>query len=105
MRLTAYPATGLEITSITFYTNGVFLGAGIQNWSTNGYHFYLLDNLALPQGIYRFDALAVDSSNLANKATVYVTVASNAILATNSSGPGPTYTPCLSMTLRLRSTS
>jgi RHS repeat-associated protein len=71
------PGGGSYVSGVTFYTNGVFLGAG-QMDSDNTNHYYLPTNeLIFAQGTYRLEAVAVDADNLANKATIYVNVASN----------------------------
>ena len=79
------------INTVTFYTNGVVLGYVLYGPISSNY--YSPGYLALPDGIYRFDAVAVDYSNLVNEATVYVTVASNAIPAYSNSAPvlGPDF--------------
>jgi RHS repeat-associated protein len=72
--VTATATTGSQIINVDFYTNGVILGTVQAPGSTNDYSpgFVILQ-----QGTYRFDAVAVDSSNLVNQATIYVNVASN----------------------------
>ena len=80
----AYATPGADISTVTFYTNGVMLGTV---WVPDNSNDYSAGYVNLQQGIYRFDAVAVDYNNLANQATIYVTVASNAIPAYSNSAP------------------